>query len=127
RRRDPGRRRAAWHELLRRRRGRQAAAIIARRFQERRSSGRLFLFHPVTRRLSPINCLVAKKLPVARRKNPMSRTCLAVILAAGDSTRMKSSMSKVLHPVAGRPMIGHVMDAVSSAGITDAALVLGRD
>lgn len=57
----------------------------------------------------------------------MSRTCLAVILAAGDSTRMKSSMSKVLHPVAGRPMIGHVMDAVSSAGITDAALVLGRD
>ena len=30
----------------------------------------------------------------------MERTCLAVILAAGDSTRMKSSKSKVLHPVA---------------------------
>jgi bifunctional UDP-N-acetylglucosamine pyrophosphorylase/glucosamine-1-phosphate N-acetyltransferase len=30
------------------------------------------------------------------------RNCLAVILAAGESTRMKSSRSKVLHPVAGR-------------------------
>lgn len=57
----------------------------------------------------------------------MNRTCLAVILAAGDSTRMKSSMSKVLHPVAGLPMIGHVMKAVASAGISDVALVLGRD
>ncbi len=57
----------------------------------------------------------------------MSRTCLAVILAAGDSTRMKSSMSKVLHPVAGLPMIGHVMRAVDSANISDVALVLGRD
>lgn len=57
----------------------------------------------------------------------MSRTCLAVILAAGDSTRMKSSMSKVLHPVAGRSMIAHVMQAVVGAGMGNAALVLGRD
>ncbi|MFB9950864.1 bifunctional UDP-N-acetylglucosamine diphosphorylase/glucosamine-1-phosphate N-acetyltransferase GlmU [Rhizobium puerariae] len=57
----------------------------------------------------------------------MSRSCLAVILAAGDSTRMKSSMSKVLHPIAGRPMIAHVMAAVAEAGMTDAALVVGRD
>lgn len=57
----------------------------------------------------------------------MSRSCLAVILAAGDSTRMKSSMSKVLHPVAGRPMIAHVMATVASAGMTHAALVVGRD
>jgi bifunctional UDP-N-acetylglucosamine pyrophosphorylase/glucosamine-1-phosphate N-acetyltransferase len=57
----------------------------------------------------------------------MSRTCLAVILAAGDSTRMKSSMSKVLHPVAGRPMIAHVMQAIVGAGMGNAALVLGRD
>ncbi len=41
----------------------------------------------------------------------MVRSCLAVILAAGDSTRMKSSMSKVLHPIAGLPMISHVMQA----------------
>ncbi|MCJ9750823.1 bifunctional UDP-N-acetylglucosamine diphosphorylase/glucosamine-1-phosphate N-acetyltransferase GlmU [Neorhizobium sp. BETTINA12A] len=57
----------------------------------------------------------------------MSRSCLAVILAAGDSTRMKSSMSKVLHPIAGRPMIAHVMAAVASTGVTEAALVVGRD
>ena len=57
----------------------------------------------------------------------MERTCLAVILAAGDSTRMKSSMSKVLHPVAGRPMIAHVVEAVAKAGISSVALVVGRD
>ena len=57
----------------------------------------------------------------------MSRSCLAVILAAGESTRMKSSMSKVLHPVAGLPMIGHVTRAVAKAGISDIALVVGRD
>ena len=55
------------------------------------------------------------------------RNCLAVILAAGESTRMKSSRSKVLHPVAGRPMIAHVVDALAAAGISDIALVLGRD
>ncbi|MCL6708848.1 bifunctional UDP-N-acetylglucosamine diphosphorylase/glucosamine-1-phosphate N-acetyltransferase GlmU [Pseudomonas sp. R2.Fl] len=57
----------------------------------------------------------------------MQRSCLAVILAAGESTRMKSSMSKVLHPVASRPMIAHVAAAVASAGIRDVALVVGRD
>lgn len=56
-----------------------------------------------------------------------TRRCLAVVLAAGDSTRMKSSMSKVLHPVAGRPMVAHVMQAVREAGIEDVALVTGRD
>ncbi|WP_457583136.1 bifunctional UDP-N-acetylglucosamine diphosphorylase/glucosamine-1-phosphate N-acetyltransferase GlmU [Ensifer canadensis] len=57
----------------------------------------------------------------------MERSCLAIVLAAGESTRMKSSMSKVLHPVAGRPMIAHVVAALSSAAISDVALVVGRD
>ncbi|MDM9624077.1 bifunctional UDP-N-acetylglucosamine diphosphorylase/glucosamine-1-phosphate N-acetyltransferase GlmU [Rhizobium sp. S96] len=57
-------------------------------------------------------------------RNP---SCLAIILAAGDSTRMKSRRSKVLHPVAGRPMIAHVLDAISEAGVSEAALVVGRD
>ncbi len=57
----------------------------------------------------------------------MQRSCLAIVLAAGESTRMKSSMSKVLHPVGGRPMIAHVMEALDEAGITATALVLGRD
>ncbi|MFN4206791.1 MAG: bifunctional UDP-N-acetylglucosamine diphosphorylase/glucosamine-1-phosphate N-acetyltransferase GlmU [Agrobacterium albertimagni] len=57
----------------------------------------------------------------------MNRTCLAVVLAAGDSTRMKSSMSKVLHPVGGLPMIAHVMASIAASGVSDVALVLGRD
>jgi bifunctional UDP-N-acetylglucosamine pyrophosphorylase / glucosamine-1-phosphate N-acetyltransferase len=55
------------------------------------------------------------------------RTCLAIVLAAGDSTRMKSNKSKVLHPIAGRSMIAHVMAAVAATGIVDAALVVGRN
>ena len=35
----------------------------------------------------------------------MSRSRAAIILAAGHGTRMKSSLSKVLHPVGGRPML----------------------
>lgn len=57
----------------------------------------------------------------------MKRTCLAVVLAAGESTRMKSSMSKVLHPVAGRPMIAHVVESLLKASIASVALVVGRD
>ena len=57
----------------------------------------------------------------------MERTCLAIILAAGDSTRMKSSISKVLHPIAGRPMIAHVMEAIARTDISAAALVVGRN
>ncbi|MBA4797907.1 MAG: bifunctional UDP-N-acetylglucosamine diphosphorylase/glucosamine-1-phosphate N-acetyltransferase GlmU [Rhizobiales bacterium] len=57
----------------------------------------------------------------------MTRTCLAIVLAAGDSTRMKSSMSKVLHPVGGRPMIAHVMASIAASGVSDVSLVLGRD
>ena len=57
----------------------------------------------------------------------MERSCLAVILAAGESTRMKSNMSKVLHKVANRPMIAHVMQAVARAGVDAAAVVVGRD
>lgn len=55
------------------------------------------------------------------------RSCLAVILAAGEGTRMKSSMSKVLHPVGGLPMVAHVVRAASAAGVDAVALVVGRD
>ncbi|MAY60749.1 MAG: bifunctional N-acetylglucosamine-1-phosphate uridyltransferase/glucosamine-1-phosphate acetyltransferase [Rhizobiales bacterium] len=57
----------------------------------------------------------------------MQRKSLAVILAAGDATRMKSSMSKVLHPVGNLPIITHVTAAAKSAGIDRVALVVGRD
>ena len=40
----------------------------------------------------------------------------AVVLAAGLGTRMKSALPKVLHPVAGQPMIGHLLDRLSAFG-----------
>ena len=49
----------------------------------------------------------------------------AVILAAGRGTRMKSELVKVLHPLAGRPMIMHVIDAVGQAGATKTVCVVG--
>ena len=36
----------------------------------------------------------------------------AIILAAGSGTRMKSALPKVMHPVAGRPMIAHLLAAL---------------
>jgi len=37
----------------------------------------------------------------------------AIVLAAGEGTRMKSSTSKVLHPIAGKTIVNHVIDAVA--------------
>jgi bifunctional UDP-N-acetylglucosamine pyrophosphorylase/glucosamine-1-phosphate N-acetyltransferase len=54
------------------------------------------------------------------------RTCLSVILAAGEGTRMKSAMPKVLHPIAGLPMVAHVVRAAEAAGSGDLALVIGH-
>ena len=56
-----------------------------------------------------------------------NRTCLSVILAAGEGTRMKSSRSKVLHEIAGLPMAAHVVRAAAESGSDDVALVVGRD
>jgi bifunctional UDP-N-acetylglucosamine pyrophosphorylase/glucosamine-1-phosphate N-acetyltransferase len=55
------------------------------------------------------------------------RTCLAIVLAAGEGTRMKSAHPKVLHEVAGRSLLGHVLEAVRAAGGTAAAVVVGPD
>ncbi len=54
-----------------------------------------------------------------------SRTCLAIVLAAGEGTRMRSARAKVLHAVAGRSLLSHVLAAVSDAGIAAAAVVVG--
>jgi len=41
----------------------------------------------------------------------------AIILAAGQGTRMKSALAKVLHKVAGLPLLGHVIAALRDAGV----------
>ncbi|TMG45634.1 MAG: UDP-N-acetylglucosamine diphosphorylase/glucosamine-1-phosphate N-acetyltransferase [Chloroflexi bacterium] len=46
----------------------------------------------------------------------MTDAPLAIVLAAGLSTRMKSNTPKVLHPIAGRPLLAHVLDTVRAAG-----------
>jgi bifunctional UDP-N-acetylglucosamine pyrophosphorylase / glucosamine-1-phosphate N-acetyltransferase len=56
-----------------------------------------------------------------------NRTCLAIVLAAGEGTRMRSSLPKVLHAVAGRTLLGHVLHALAGAGQTRTAVVVGPD
>ncbi len=50
---------------------------------------------------------------------------LAVVLAAGKGTRMKSDLPKVLVPVCGRPMIEYVLDALTAGGIERIIAVVG--
>jgi bifunctional UDP-N-acetylglucosamine pyrophosphorylase / glucosamine-1-phosphate N-acetyltransferase len=58
----------------------------------------------------------------------MSRSRFAaIILAAGEGTRLKSARSKVLHTVAGQPMIRHVLDALQPLAPVAAVVVVGRD
>lgn len=61
-----------------------------------------------------------KKQPVDANKLTM------IILAAGKGTRMKSPLPKVLHPVAGRPMIEKVIIASKKAGATDLRVIVGH-
>jgi bifunctional UDP-N-acetylglucosamine pyrophosphorylase / glucosamine-1-phosphate N-acetyltransferase len=50
---------------------------------------------------------------------------VAVVLAAGMGTRMKSDLPKVLFPVLGRPMIEYVLDALAAAGVRRIIVVVG--
>jgi bifunctional UDP-N-acetylglucosamine pyrophosphorylase / glucosamine-1-phosphate N-acetyltransferase len=49
----------------------------------------------------------------------------AIVLAAGQGTRMRSRIPKVLHPLAGRTMLEHVLDALARAGIEHRVVVIG--
>ena len=48
---------------------------------------------------------------------------VSIILAAGEGTRMRSAMPKVLHPVGGMPIIGHVVRAAVAAGSSGVGVV----
>jgi bifunctional UDP-N-acetylglucosamine pyrophosphorylase/glucosamine-1-phosphate N-acetyltransferase len=55
------------------------------------------------------------------------RSCLAVVLAAGEGTRMRSARPKVLHMLAGRSLLAHTLAAVRKSGATRTAVVVGPD
>ena len=56
-----------------------------------------------------------------------SRTSLTIVLAAGEGTRMRSSLPKVLHPVAGQSLLSHVLGAAPSGQNGSLAVVVGPD
>ncbi|WP_029006152.1 bifunctional UDP-N-acetylglucosamine diphosphorylase/glucosamine-1-phosphate N-acetyltransferase GlmU [Azorhizobium doebereinerae] len=55
------------------------------------------------------------------------RSLLVVVLAAGEGTRMASRLPKVLHAIAGRSMLHHVLETTRAAGATRVAVVVGPD
>ncbi len=55
----------------------------------------------------------------------MSTRPVVIVLAAGHGTRMRSRLPKVLHPLAGRPLVDHVLRAVRALEPVEVRLVLG--
>jgi len=49
----------------------------------------------------------------------------AIVLAAGQGTRMKSSHPKVLHQILGRPLVAYLLDTLKSIGVPDILVVVG--
>ncbi|WP_426433527.1 bifunctional UDP-N-acetylglucosamine diphosphorylase/glucosamine-1-phosphate N-acetyltransferase GlmU [Bradyrhizobium genosp. P] len=56
-----------------------------------------------------------------------ARSSLTVVLAAGEGTRMRSSLPKVLHPVAGQSLLAHVLNAAAAGEGSSLAVVIGPD
>jgi len=58
--------------------------------------------------------------------SPQYRPLVAVVLAAGEGTRMRSGVPKVLHPLCGRPMVLHVVDALAELPLERIVVVVGH-
>jgi bifunctional UDP-N-acetylglucosamine pyrophosphorylase / glucosamine-1-phosphate N-acetyltransferase len=56
-----------------------------------------------------------------------ARSSLTIVLAAGEGTRMRSSLPKVLHPVAGQPLLAHVLAAAPKGTGMSLAVIIGPD
>lgn len=62
--------------------------------------------------------------------NDLNRSCLTIVLAAGEGTRMKSAMPKVLHKLAGLELVNHVVATAMATGGSDddlCAIVTGNN
>jgi bifunctional UDP-N-acetylglucosamine pyrophosphorylase/glucosamine-1-phosphate N-acetyltransferase len=57
---------------------------------------------------------------------PRASGVVALVLAAGQGTRMKSDLAKVLHPMAGRPLLAYVLDALGALDVERVLVVVGH-
>jgi bifunctional UDP-N-acetylglucosamine pyrophosphorylase / glucosamine-1-phosphate N-acetyltransferase len=63
----------------------------------------------------------------SQRNGMTARSSLTIVLAAGEGTRMRSSVPKVLHPVAGQSLLAHVLGAVPAGQADSLAVIIGPD
>src|SRR5947209_20394232 len=70
---------------------------------------------------------MGNRVPFAASRTMSNAPFAAIILAAGEGTRMRSSTPKVLHELAGWPMIRHVTEAVRALDPAAAVVVIGED
>jgi bifunctional UDP-N-acetylglucosamine pyrophosphorylase/glucosamine-1-phosphate N-acetyltransferase len=70
---------------------------------------------------------MAASAPICSRIDMIGRTSLTIVLAAGEGTRMRSSVPKVLHPVAGQSLLAHVLRAAPKGEGASLAVVIGPD
>ena len=64
-------------------------------------------------------------MPLLARMSDQRRFAV-VILAAGQGTRMRSDTHKVLHPIASRPLLLHLLDRVDALGADKRVIVVGK-
>ena len=58
--------------------------------------------------------------------SPLATPFAVIVLAAGQGTRMRSDTHKVLHPIAGKPMLLHLLDTVEAMGAERQVVVVGK-
>src|SRR5450631_2634365 len=69
----------------------------------------------------------AQHQPPRQGSGMTARTSLTIVLAAGEGTRMRSRLPKVLHPVAGQSLLAHVLAAAPTGEGASLAVVIGPD
>ncbi len=62
-----------------------------------------------------------------QRDDTITRSFLAIVLAAGEGTRMRSTQAKALHEIGRQSLLAHVLEAVRLAGANEIAVVVGPD